>query len=123
MLRHLNAVLGADKVTYLGNVVSAADIPIDTKKIKTVSSLEQPVYVEQGRSYLEQAGYYRNFIPNFATSSAPFVQSTKKSQNYCGPLHRGILYFNSSPYFEVPPFSHISSVTPIVGWVCLYSGR
>ena len=73
---------GADKVTYLGHVVSAAGIQTDPKKIEAVASLEQPENVEQVRSFLGLAGYYRNFIPNFATLSAPLVQLTKKGSKF-----------------------------------------
>ena len=102
---------GADKVIYLGHVVSAADIPIDTKKIEAVASLERPENVEQFRSYLELAEYYGNFVPNFATCSAPHVLLTKKSHNSCGPHRMSMLFFNSIQYFAVPPFSHIRSLT------------
>ena len=90
---------GADKVTYLGHVVSAAGIQTNPKKIEAVASLEQPENVEQVRSFLGLAGYYRNFIPYFATLSAPLVQLTKKGQNSCGPLRRSTLSFKSSPYY------------------------
>ena len=73
---------GADKVTYLGHVVSAAGIQTDPNKIEAVASLEQPENAEQVRSFLGLAGYYRNFIPNFATLSAPLVQLTKKGSKF-----------------------------------------
>ena len=65
----------------------------------------------QVRSFLGLAGYYRHFIPNFATLSAPLVQLTKKGQNSYGPLCRSSLSFNSSPYYVAPPFLHIKSLT------------
>ena len=73
---------GADTVTYLGHVVSAAGIQTDPKKIEAVASLEQPENVEQVRSFLGLAGCYRNFIPNFATLSAPLVQLTKQGSDF-----------------------------------------
>ena len=73
---------GADKVTYLSHVILAAGIQTDPKKIKTVTSLKQPENVEQVQSFLGLAGYYRNFIPNFATLSALLVQVTKEGSKF-----------------------------------------
>ena len=109
--RHVKAskcCFGADKVTYLGHVVSAAGIHTDPKKIKAVASLEN---VEQVWSFLGLAGYYRNFILNFVTLSAPLVQLAKKGSKFKNPLRRSTLSFNSSPYYVVPPFLHICSLT------------
>jgi len=76
---------GADKVTYLAHVVSAAGIQTDPKQIEAVASLKQPENVEQIQSFVGLAGKYCNFIPNIATLSALLVQLTKKGQNSCGP--------------------------------------
>ena len=73
---------GADRVTYLGHVVSSAGIHTDPHKIEAVSALAPPTNVQQVRSFLGLAGYYRNFIPNFAVLSAPLVQLTKKGSSF-----------------------------------------
>ena len=50
----------------------------DPKKVQAVSSLSESTTVEHVRSFFGLAGYYRRFIPNFATLSYPLVQLTKK---------------------------------------------
>ena len=73
---------GAHEVTYLGHVVSAKGVQTDPGKIKAVAALDPPKTVEQVRSFLGLAGYYRNFIPRFAMVSAPLVALTKKGTKF-----------------------------------------
>jgi len=66
-------------------VVSAKGVHIDPDKIKAVSLLAEPQNVEQVRSFLGLVGYYRKFIPKFASYAAPLLSLTKKAQNFIGP--------------------------------------
>ena len=72
----------APKVLYLGHTVSAKGIHTDPAKIKAVSELSEPSSLEQVRSFLGLAGYYRKFIPNFATVAAPLTDLTKKESKF-----------------------------------------
>ena len=36
--------------------------------------------------FLRTLGYYRKFIPDFATLETPLFQLEKKGRNFCGPL-------------------------------------
>ena len=69
---------GADKVVYLGHTISSAGVHTDPSKIKTVQELPPPENLETLRSFLGLAGYYRKFIPEFATIAAPLTALTKK---------------------------------------------
>ena len=73
---------GADQVLFLGHIVSSAGVHTDPKKIAAVSDLAAPKNVEQVRTFLGLAGYYRRFIPNFASLSAPLVALTKKASKF-----------------------------------------
>ena len=72
----------APKVLYLGHTVSAKGIQTDPAKIKAVFELSEPSNLEQVRSVLGLAGYYRKFIPNFATVAAPLTDLTKKGSKF-----------------------------------------
>ena len=73
---------GAASVLFLGHVVSPQGIHTDPKKIEAVSKLPVPQNVEQVRSFLGLSGYYRRFIPKFATLAAPLVALTKKATKF-----------------------------------------
>ena len=73
---------GADKVSYLGHIVSAEGVHTDPAKIKAVTQIAPPETVEQVRSFLGLVGYYRRFIPNFSSLSAPLVALTKKGSKF-----------------------------------------
>ena len=73
---------GADQEFFLGHIVSSAGVHTDPKKIAAVSDLAAPKIVEQVRTFLGLAGYYRRFIPNFSSLSAPLVALTKKASKF-----------------------------------------
>ena len=77
-VKALKCTFGATHATFLGHVVSSQGVHTDRKKFQAVSSLSEPTTVEQVRSFLGIAGYYRRFIPNFATLSYPLVQLSEK---------------------------------------------
>jgi len=73
---------GADEVVYLGHSVSREGIHTDPKKIEAIKALPAPSTLENLRSFLGIAGYYRKFIPDFATVSAPLTGLTKKGVKF-----------------------------------------
>ena len=73
---------GANKVNYLGHVVSAEGVHTDPDKIRAVSMLAEPRNLEQVRSFLGLSGYYRKFIPRFAMLAGPLVSLTKKGSPF-----------------------------------------
>ena len=64
--------------------MSSEGVHTDPKNIQAVSYLKEPANVEQVRSFLGLAGYYRRFLPNFAAISSPLVHLTKRFPNFYG---------------------------------------
>nr|GEZ58221.1 reverse transcriptase domain-containing protein [Tanacetum cinerariifolium] len=55
----------------LGHKISKKGIEVDKEKIKVISKLPHPTPVKGIRSFLEHAGFYRQFIKDFSKISRP----------------------------------------------------
>ena len=62
---------GMNLCTYLGHVVGNRGVCPETAKVLAVDAFPQPQTKKQVCAFLGLAGYYRKFIPNFATIAAP----------------------------------------------------
>ena len=72
----------AREVHYLGHIISQDGVKPDPGKIAAVNDLPPPNSVKSVRSFLGLSGYYRKFIPSFATISAPLVRLTEKNVQF-----------------------------------------
>ena len=69
-------------VEFLGHIVSASGVSCDPVKIVKVRDWQPPKTVTEVRSFLGMAGYYRMFVPNYATLAKPLTELTKKTQAF-----------------------------------------
>jgi hypothetical protein len=70
-LKHSKCTFGALLVTYLGHVISANGVAMDSDKVYTVSSWPEPRSARGARGFLELACYYQKFIRDFGTITTP----------------------------------------------------
>lgn len=52
---------------YLGHTVGGGKVRPEFSKIEAVENFQTPMTKKQVRSFLGLTGYYRKFIPNYAT--------------------------------------------------------
>ena len=81
-------------VKYLGHIVSSHGLATDPDKVPAVSEFPPPSLLNQLRSFLGLAGYYRRFIPGFSRTSAPWINFEMDSR--CPECLRR---FENLPYF------------------------
>ena len=71
---------GMTECTYLGHVVKNGIVKSEVGKFWAIDQFPQPKTRKQIRSFLELSGYYRWFIPNYATIAVPLTNMTGKSE-------------------------------------------
>ncbi|KMQ83693.1 reverse ribonuclease integrase, partial [Lasius niger] len=71
-----------DRLKYLGHVVDRYGIHTDPEKISAVTNWPEPRSVKQVRQFLGMASWYRRFIKDFSTITAPLTSLTKKNTRW-----------------------------------------
>ena len=72
--------IGYSEVEFLGHVVGKGIIKPKPDKVEAINEAPRPETKTQLRSFLGLTGYYRKFIPNFASVAIPLTDKTKKGE-------------------------------------------
>ena len=71
-------VFDAPSVVFLGYQISQDGLKMDPEKVSALSKWTTPRNLREVQSFLGFANFYRRFIPNFAATSHPLTNLTRK---------------------------------------------
>ena len=70
------------EIRYLGFLINNKGVKVDQSKLAPILDLPAPRNIRKRRSFLGSEGWYRRFIPNFATVAEPLFRLLKKAQPF-----------------------------------------
>lgn len=70
------------ELRYLGYIVGEKGLRVDPDKVKSILELPVPKNQKEVRQFCGTAGWYRRFIPNFASRMYPLTTLLKKRQKF-----------------------------------------
>lgn len=101
----------AQQVKYLGHVISANGIQVDTKKTSAVSEYPTPKTIKQLRSFLGMCAYYKRFIKDYSRICEPLNMLLRKNVTFSWQTQHDKAFselkqkLTSAPILTFPDFS------------------
>ena len=71
---------GMAECVYLGHVVGGGKVQVEESKVDAIRGIATPQIKKEVRAFLGLTGYYRKFIPNYASTATPLTDLTRKTE-------------------------------------------
>ncbi len=71
------------KMEYLGFLVGKDGLKVNSKKVQAINDFPTPKDVKGIQAFLRVVGYFRQFIPDNATTARPLYKLLKKEASFC----------------------------------------
>ena len=68
------------RVPFVGHILSMEGVSTDPEKVSAMKSWPPPTNMSELRVFLGKIGYYRKFIPDFATVTSPLFLLEEKGK-------------------------------------------
>jgi hypothetical protein len=81
-LKLSKCVFAKPKVKWLGHLLGSGVKEVDQDKVNAIQNIPPPTTKKELRQFLGLAGYYRSFIPDYATIALPLTELTKGSKSF-----------------------------------------
>lgn len=70
------------EIRYLGYIIGNGQLKTDPTKVEAITNFPQPKTIRQLRSFLGLAGWYRRFVKDFPSITAPMSDCLRKSKSF-----------------------------------------
>ncbi|KAG1045094.1 hypothetical protein G6F43_011344 [Rhizopus delemar] len=81
-LKRKKCRFGDSQVEYLGHLITGDGVLPSDYNIDKVKKFSVPANVDEVRSFLGLTGYYRKYVPNYASVAEPLTRLTKKKVSF-----------------------------------------
>ena len=104
---------GMAQCVYLGHIMGEGKVRVETSNVEAVRGMPAPRTKKDVRAFLNLTGYYRKFIPNYASIATSLTDLTRKSEpnsvkwtgDCVSAFQRLNFLLSSAPVLRAPDFT------------------
>lgn len=102
-LRRDKCSLARRQVEYLGHIVSAEGLRPGARNVEKLLAMRKPNNTSDVRSFLGMTGYFRRFIPDYATVAEPLTKLLKKEATFVWEEEQALAFEKLKVVLTSPP--------------------